>query len=270
MVNHCCCAYNCSNSTQKQKNYLKYPELKGITFHTFPVDDRKKTFVSGMNESERKERWIAACRLSSLNVTRHTRICSAHFEGGLGPTKLNPTPTIFSFPSHLQTKTHRERTDPEERRRKSLCLQNRSEAVPREKEEKANWRRAKKMKNQRQSDYDQKKVRFQAKWANLQSVKHNLQQQLMTHNQINLEGLRIHVKIIHHLEIYHLRIHHPLLTNVPSLVKLLLITYMEVAKTKLEDKQELKREIFMVDKPLAHAMKYWDNRKKGQRETYQI
>jgi len=45
---------------------------------------------------------------------------------------------------------------------------------------------------------------------------------------------------------------------------------MEVAKTKLEDKQELKREIFMVDKPLAHAMKYWDNRKKGQRETYQI
>lgn len=130
MINHCCCAYNCSNSTQKQKNYLKYPELKEITFHTFPVDDR--------NESERRERWIASCRLSSLNVTRHTGICSAHFEGGLAPTKLNPTPTIFSFPSHLQTKTHRERTDPEERRRKSLCLQNRSETAPQEKEEKAN------------------------------------------------------------------------------------------------------------------------------------
>ncbi|KAL9977483.1 hypothetical protein ACROYT_G014891 [Oculina patagonica] len=69
------------------------------------------------------------------------------------------------------------------------------------------------------------------------------------------------------------------------------IKYMEEAKTKLEDKQELKREIFMDDvlksnksvhfytglpshaclmmlfsflKPLAHAMKYWDNRKKGK------
>jgi len=124
-------------TVHKKKNYLKYPELKGITFHTFPVDNRKKTFVSRMNESERRKRWIAACRLSSLNVTRHTRICSAHFEGVLGPTKLNPTPTIFSFPSHLQTKTHQEQTDPEERRRKSLCLQNRSETAPQEKEEKA-------------------------------------------------------------------------------------------------------------------------------------
>ena len=35
----------------KQKNSEKYPELKGITFHTFSVDDRTKTSVSGMNES---------------------------------------------------------------------------------------------------------------------------------------------------------------------------------------------------------------------------
>ena len=27
---------------------------------------------------------------TSLNVTRHTRICSMYFKGGLGPTKLNP------------------------------------------------------------------------------------------------------------------------------------------------------------------------------------
>ena len=90
------------NNTEKQKNHLKYPELKGLTFHTFPMDDRRKTYTPGMNENERRKRWIAACRLSSLNVTRHTRICSAHFEGGLGPTKLNPVPTIFSFPTHLQ------------------------------------------------------------------------------------------------------------------------------------------------------------------------
>ena len=32
--------------------------------------------------------------VDSLNVTRHTRICSIHFEGGLGPTKLNPVPPI--------------------------------------------------------------------------------------------------------------------------------------------------------------------------------
>ena len=32
-----------------------------------------------------------------LSVTRHTRICCKHFEGGLGPTKASPIPTIFEF-----------------------------------------------------------------------------------------------------------------------------------------------------------------------------
>ena len=63
-------------------------------------------------------RWIEACRLDSLNVTRHTRICSVHFEGGLGPTKLNPVSSIFAFPEHLQRRLPKSRTDPEERRRK--------------------------------------------------------------------------------------------------------------------------------------------------------
>ena len=39
--------------------------------------------------------------MDSLNVTRHIRIHSIHFEGGLGPTKLNPVPSIFIFPQHL-------------------------------------------------------------------------------------------------------------------------------------------------------------------------
>ena len=60
-----------------------------------------------MSEQERRRRWIAACRLESLNVTRHTRI-SKHFEGGLGPTKVNPVPTIFDFPKHLQRKEVKE------------------------------------------------------------------------------------------------------------------------------------------------------------------
>ena len=48
------------------------------------------------------------------------------------PTKLNPVPTIFSFPTHLQPKTPRKRTDPEERRRGALsCLQNQTNTAPR-------------------------------------------------------------------------------------------------------------------------------------------
>lgn len=33
-------------------------------------------------------------------------MCSVHFEGGLGPTKLNPIPTVFIFPHPLQPKTN--------------------------------------------------------------------------------------------------------------------------------------------------------------------
>ena len=101
MVKHNCCAFGCSNSKEKKKQIIKYPELKEITFHVFSVDDVKKTFVSGMSEHERTKRWIAACRLSGLNVTRHTRICSAHFRGGLGPTKLHRIPAQKSSVFHL-------------------------------------------------------------------------------------------------------------------------------------------------------------------------
>ena len=70
-----------------------------------------------MPERERWMRWIAACRLDGLNVTRHTRLCSIHFEGGLGLTKLNPVPLIFAFP-HLRWKPPKSRTYLKERRRK--------------------------------------------------------------------------------------------------------------------------------------------------------
>lgn len=62
---------------------------------------------------------IADCRLDSLNATRHTRICSAYFKGGLGPTNSNPVPMIFDFPKHLQPKTHKSHTNPTERRRQN-------------------------------------------------------------------------------------------------------------------------------------------------------
>ena len=49
-------------------------------------------------------------------VTRHTRICSEHFEGGLGPTKANPIPAIFDCRKRLQPRELKQRQDPEERR----------------------------------------------------------------------------------------------------------------------------------------------------------
>jgi len=75
---------------------------------------------------------------------------------------------------------------------------------------------------------------------------------------------------------------------------------VEAAKAKLKNKPELKREMVIDDhdvlnsnkfvcfytelpsyiclmirlfsflKPFASTMKYWDNKKKGQRETYQV
>ena len=80
------------------------------------MTEEKKQYAPGMSEQERRRRWIAACRLESLNVTRHSRICCKHFEGGLGSTKANPLPTIFDFPKHLQRKEVKQRQDPEARR----------------------------------------------------------------------------------------------------------------------------------------------------------
>ena len=272
MVKHNCCAYACSNSTEKQKNRLKYPELKEITFHAFPMDDRKKTYAPEMNESERRKRWIAACRLNSLNVTRHTRICSAHFEGGLGPTKLNPVPTIFSFPTHLQPKTQRKRTDPEERRRGALnCLQNKTKTAPREKVGKAN-----KNKENQEPEGLSSQPQETACSSDMDFI-------LSEESEMKTEQA----------------------PDPRSLVDKCIQTdltcedigCMEAAKAKLENKPELKREMFIDDvlksnksvcfytglpsyaclmmlfsflKPLANTMKYWDNKKKGQRETYQV
>ena len=118
MVKHHCCAFNCTNSTQKQKNVEKYPELANVRFFIFPQENPNKYYGAGMSELEWRLRWITACRLDSLNVTRHTRICSVHFEGGLGPTKLNLVPSIFAFPQHLQRKLLKSRADPEERRQR--------------------------------------------------------------------------------------------------------------------------------------------------------
>ena len=118
MVKRHCCAFNCTNSTQKQKNVETYPELANVRCFPFPQDNPNKYYAARMSEQQRRLRWIAACCLDSLNVKRHTRICSVHFDGGLGPTKLNPVPSIFAFPQHLQRKLPKSRSDPKERRRR--------------------------------------------------------------------------------------------------------------------------------------------------------
>ena len=42
-----------------------------------------------------------------------------HFEGGLGPTRANPVPTVFDFPENLQRKEVKPRQDPQGRRLKN-------------------------------------------------------------------------------------------------------------------------------------------------------
>ena len=118
LLKHCCCALNCTTSTQKTKKGEKCPELANVRCFPIPRDNANKYYASEMPERERRMRWIAACRLDCFNVTRHTRICSIHLEGGLGPSKLNPVLSLFAFPQHLRSKPPKRRTDPKERRRK--------------------------------------------------------------------------------------------------------------------------------------------------------
>ena len=120
MPKHHCCAYKCSNSEAKKKQPDKYPEFSDVTFHCFTPDNEKTQYAPGMNERERRRRWIVACRLESLSVTRHTRICSKHFEGGLEPTRQALFLLYLNFPKHLQPKKVKQRQDPEERRLKGV------------------------------------------------------------------------------------------------------------------------------------------------------
>ena len=49
------------------------------------------------------------CRLNRLNVMRHTRTCSVHFEGDPGRTKLDPASSIFALTQYLQRKSPKSR-----------------------------------------------------------------------------------------------------------------------------------------------------------------
>ena len=262
MPKHNCCAWNCSNSIEKKKQKDKYPELAEVTFHPFPLDNPAKQYVSGMSEKERRQKWIAECRLQSLNVTRHTRICSKHFEGGLGPTKANPVPTLFDFPEHLKRKTPLSRTDPEKRR---------NSVTPKA-------RKSKKIIPKELYGNSSKNARDASSPSAENDVfVHVVEEAANSHAD---DCQQIHREI-----------------GVQTDITAEDICSMEKAKEKLEKKAELKRDLFIEDvckndrsvkfytglpslaclnmlfafiRPFAEKMKYWDGKKKTKIESYQV
>ena len=66
---------------QRKRTQSNTPKFQVLLFIVFHQMTKRKQYAPGKSEQERRRRWIAACRLESLNVTRHTRICSKHFEG---------------------------------------------------------------------------------------------------------------------------------------------------------------------------------------------
>ena len=50
MANHHCFAFNCKNSTQKQKNVEKYLEMANVRFSSFPRDIANKYRAAEMSE----------------------------------------------------------------------------------------------------------------------------------------------------------------------------------------------------------------------------
>jgi len=303
MPKHHCCAYNCTNSEAKKKDPVRYPEVSNVSFHCFPSNDENKQYAPGMSEKERRRRWIAACRLESLNVTRHTRLCSQHFEGGLGPTKANPVPSIFDFPKHLQPKEVKQRQDPESRRLKnaSTCTTTR-------------------MQKERKSGHDKSKVRKSLDFDILEPQEHHLEHdKSIIGEEIGNQDLFLVAPELHHNDTL-IGDQHLLLeksvhafnvspTNIKDdvlyhdqAVQTELtadqITRMEQSHFKLhEQRHELKRDLFLEDvqrndssvkfytglpslscllmlfeflKPIANCMKYWDGKNKTRAETYQV
>ena len=70
LVNHCCCALNCAISTQKTKDFEKYPERTNVRCFPIVQDSEKNYYAAEIPERERRMRWIAtcSCRLDSLMV----------------------------------------------------------------------------------------------------------------------------------------------------------------------------------------------------------
>ena len=269
MPKHHCCAYNCTNSEAKKKDPVKYPEVASVTFHCFPSNNEKKQYAPGMSEQERRRRWIAACRLESLNVTRHTRI-----------TKANPVTTIFDFPTHLQRKEVKQRQDPEQRRLKNPSTTNRI---------------------QKASKPGQSKVREHNESVLGEEI--GIQDLLIATPELHYNRISDHHLLLEKPQPAELHVHPKKIKDglvyrdeaVQTELTAEQITSMEQAPFKQRD--ELKRDLFKEDvqrddssvkfytglpslscllmlfdflKPVANCMKYWEGKNKTRAETYQV
>ena len=109
MANHNSFAFNCTNSTQKQKNVEKYLEMAML--HSFHYLGTTQIIVlREIPGRERRMRWIAASRIDrDLSFIRPTGICSVYFEEGPGLTKLNPVSSIFAIAQRLKRKPSKRR-----------------------------------------------------------------------------------------------------------------------------------------------------------------
>ncbi|KAK2550373.1 hypothetical protein P5673_028886 [Acropora cervicornis] len=261
-----------------------------------------------MNERERRRRWIVACRLESLSVTRHTRICSKHFEGGLGPTKANPIPTIFDFPKHLQPKKVKQRQDPEERRLKGVMNASMRSATQKQSRPRPSQSKASASLNLREPTlYQENQLKHNESRMGEQisdqemlfapsELGHN---ESVVDNEIDDRDLLL-VKSQSELSVNPTKFKDDLLYHDEAVQTDLTadqVSKMEQAHFKLhEQRNELKRELFMEDvqrddnsvkfytglpslscllmlfnflKPIANGMKYWDGKNKTRTEKYQ-
>ena len=103
LVKHCCCALNCVTSTQKTKmlkniqNWQMLDVFQTLSTTQTSIIPRECQNESGVCDGLYPVVWTELILRGSPGY-----ICSIHFEGGLGLTKLNPLPSIFSFPQHLR------------------------------------------------------------------------------------------------------------------------------------------------------------------------
>ena len=121
MVNFCC-AYNCSNTSDKNPDLifhlyvLKFKIQTMLKFYDSstciiysPYYTYTYSFPTEKNK-ECKQKWIIAVCRKNFNPKESSRLCSAHFK----PTDYNPpvicgpphlkkdaVPSVFDFPDHL-------------------------------------------------------------------------------------------------------------------------------------------------------------------------
>ena len=65
----------------------KYPELSSVSFHPF------------LDNKNLKLKWFSFCKRNDVthnNIAKNSTICSIHFAGGAGYTKMCPIPTLQS------------------------------------------------------------------------------------------------------------------------------------------------------------------------------